>query len=167
MINYHITSNQVYKNNKPFIFYKEAVMVFNTTFNNISVISWGSVLLVEEIRVPNDNHWTAASHWKTLCHNVVTHTPRYEWIIYYNRFWEKKFQDVWCDGTDISEDFDLEVHIQSVVLTLEQFHCYIYVWMFLFCCYCYIYVWMSLFCCYCYIYVWMFLFCCYCYIYVW
>jgi hypothetical protein len=23
-------------------------MVFNTTFNNISVISWGSVLLVEE-----------------------------------------------------------------------------------------------------------------------
>jgi hypothetical protein len=26
-------------------------MVFNTTFNNISVISWWSVLLVEEIRV--------------------------------------------------------------------------------------------------------------------
>ena len=27
-------------------------MVFNTTFNNISVISWRSVLLVEETRVP-------------------------------------------------------------------------------------------------------------------
>ena len=26
-------------------------MVFNNTFNNISVISWWSVLLVEEIRV--------------------------------------------------------------------------------------------------------------------
>ena len=28
------------------------VMVFNSTFNNISVISWGLVLLVEEIGVP-------------------------------------------------------------------------------------------------------------------
>ena len=28
------------------------VMVFNATFNNISVISWRSVLLVEEIREP-------------------------------------------------------------------------------------------------------------------
>jgi len=31
-------------------------MVFNTTFNNISVISWRSVLLVEEIGVPGENH---------------------------------------------------------------------------------------------------------------
>jgi hypothetical protein len=31
-------------------------MVFNTTFNNISVISWRSVLLLEEIRVPRENH---------------------------------------------------------------------------------------------------------------
>jgi hypothetical protein len=30
-------------------------MVFNTTFNNISIISWWSVLLVEEIRVPEEN----------------------------------------------------------------------------------------------------------------
>ena len=38
------------------------------------------------------------------------------------------FQDVGCDGTDISEDIDLEVlvHIQPIVLTLEQFHCLIY-----------------------------------------
>ena len=28
------------------------VMVFNATFNNASVISWWSVLLVEEIEVP-------------------------------------------------------------------------------------------------------------------
>jgi hypothetical protein len=31
---------------------KVRVMVFNTTFNNISVISWRSVLLVEETGVP-------------------------------------------------------------------------------------------------------------------
>jgi hypothetical protein len=32
------------------------VMALNTTFNNISVISWRSVLLVEETRVPSENH---------------------------------------------------------------------------------------------------------------
>jgi hypothetical protein len=37
-------------------------MVFNTTFNNISVISWQSVLLVEETEVPGENHRPAASH---------------------------------------------------------------------------------------------------------
>jgi hypothetical protein len=31
-------------------------MVFNATFNNISVISWQSVLLVEETRVPGESH---------------------------------------------------------------------------------------------------------------
>jgi hypothetical protein len=31
---------------------RDRVMVFNTTFNNISAISWQSVLLVEETRVP-------------------------------------------------------------------------------------------------------------------
>ena len=44
------------------ILYKYRGMVFNTTFNNISVISWGSVLLVEETEVPRENHGPAASH---------------------------------------------------------------------------------------------------------
>ena len=30
-------------------------MVFNATFNNIAVISWWSVLLVEETGVPGEN----------------------------------------------------------------------------------------------------------------
>jgi len=51
-------------------------MVFNTTFNNISVLSWQSVLLVEESGVPGENHWPAASHWQTWSHNVVSSTPR-------------------------------------------------------------------------------------------
>jgi hypothetical protein len=37
-------------------------MVFKDTFNNISVISWNSVLLVEETRVPRENRQPAASH---------------------------------------------------------------------------------------------------------
>ena len=33
-----------------------SVVVFNATFNNISVISWRLVLLVMETRVPGENH---------------------------------------------------------------------------------------------------------------
>jgi hypothetical protein len=51
-------------------------MVLNATFNNISAISWRSVLLVEETRVPGENHRRVASHWQTLSHNVVSSTPR-------------------------------------------------------------------------------------------
>ena len=38
------------------------VMVFNATFNNISVISWRSVLLIEET---GENHQPVASHFIT------------------------------------------------------------------------------------------------------
>jgi hypothetical protein len=48
------------------------IMVFNITFNNISVISWQSVLLVEETGVPGENHRPAASHWQTLLHNIAS-----------------------------------------------------------------------------------------------
>jgi hypothetical protein len=37
-------------------------MVLNATFNNISDTLWPSVLLVEEIRLPAENHQPAASH---------------------------------------------------------------------------------------------------------
>jgi hypothetical protein len=46
-------------------------MVFNATFNNISVLLWWLVLLVEETRVPEENNRPVASHWQTLSHNVV------------------------------------------------------------------------------------------------
>jgi hypothetical protein len=37
-------------------------MVFNTTFNNILVISWRSALLVEETGGPGENLRPVASH---------------------------------------------------------------------------------------------------------
>jgi len=49
-------------------------MVFHATFNNISVISWRSVLLVQETGVPGENHRPATSPWQTLSHNVVSKT---------------------------------------------------------------------------------------------
>jgi len=40
----------------------KGVIVFNATFNNISIILWQSVLLVEETGVPGEIHRPAASH---------------------------------------------------------------------------------------------------------
>ena len=51
-------------------------MVFNATFNNISVISWRSVLMVEDTRVPDENHRPVETHWQTISHNIVSNTPR-------------------------------------------------------------------------------------------
>jgi hypothetical protein len=61
--------------NEMIIKYRVRVMMFNATFNNISVISWRSVLLVEETEVPGENHRPVASHCQTLAHNVVSSTP--------------------------------------------------------------------------------------------
>jgi hypothetical protein len=47
------------------------VKVFNATFNNISVISWQSALLVEETRVTGENHQPVASHLN-LFYEIVT-----------------------------------------------------------------------------------------------
>jgi hypothetical protein len=55
-----------------FMVYGLWFMVPNTTFNNISVISWRSVLLMKK------KHWPVASCWQTLSHNVVSSTPRHE-----------------------------------------------------------------------------------------
>ena len=64
------------------IIYRVRVMVFNATFNSISVISWRSVRLVEET---GENHWPTARHWRTLSHNVVSSTPRL------NEIWTHNF----------------------------------------------------------------------------
>ena len=59
-------------------------MVLNITFNTISVISWLSVLLVEETGVPGENHRLVASHWQTSGMLEVHCTYRY---IYSNYFY--------------------------------------------------------------------------------
>ena len=59
----------------------EGVMDYDvySTLNNISVISWQSVLLVRENKVPAENHRPLTRHWQTLSHNVVSSTPHHEW----------------------------------------------------------------------------------------
>ena len=62
-------------------------LVFYTSFNNISVILWQSVLLVEETGGPGEKHWPVASHWQTLSHNVELNTPQAK---------KKKYMCVYC-----------------------------------------------------------------------
>ena len=56
-------------------------MVFNATFNNISVISWRSVFLVEETGVPGENHrprvhltWAGFEHTLVMVGTDFEHT---------------------------------------------------------------------------------------------
>jgi hypothetical protein len=57
------------------------VMVFNATFNNVSIISWWSVffLLVEETGVPKEKHRPVEVTDKLLSQNVVSSIPLHEW----------------------------------------------------------------------------------------
>jgi len=48
------------------------VMVFNTTFNNISVISWRSVLLKGEAGVPGENHRPEMALFEAI-HHCISH----------------------------------------------------------------------------------------------
>ena len=48
-------------------------MVFNATFNNISVISWWPVLLVEETGGPGENHQPVTSHVQLALIEIRTH----------------------------------------------------------------------------------------------
>jgi hypothetical protein len=47
-------------------------MVFNATFNNISVISWLSVLLEEETGVPGENHQPVEQVTDKLYHIMLS-----------------------------------------------------------------------------------------------
>jgi len=62
----------------------DMLMEFNATFNNISVISWQSVLLTEGTGIHGVHHGPATSHWQTLSHNVVSSTSRLSGIRTHN-----------------------------------------------------------------------------------
>ena len=54
-------------------------MMFNTIFNNILVISWQSVLFVEETGVPRKTHRPVANHWQTLSRSTVSFNYTSPW----------------------------------------------------------------------------------------
>jgi len=71
-------------------------MVFNATFNNISVISWKSVLLEEETEVPGETH----TLFKEMFLNDVMHYAR----CYYTSNWLAK-----STGSSVNIGFRINV----------------------------------------------------------
>ena len=66
-------------------------ILFNATFNTISVLSWRQFYWWRKLEYPKKNHRPAASHWQTLAHNVVSSTHRLRRIQTHNvraaNFW--------------------------------------------------------------------------------
>jgi len=59
---------------------KSHFLQYTIQFTGKAVLSWQSVLLVDETKVAGENHWSAARHWKTFSHKVLyivscTHCP--------------------------------------------------------------------------------------------
>ena len=101
----------------------EGLKEYTLEKQNISAISWRSVLLVEETGVPGENHPPAASHWQTLSHNVVSSTPRLSGIRTHN------FSD--CIGSLKSDYHTVTTTTPSVysnvsILSNNILHVYLY-----------------------------------------
>jgi hypothetical protein len=88
-------------------------MVFNSTFNNISDISWRSVVLVEETGVLRENNRPAASHAQTLSHNVVSSTLRHN----------SNFLDLeMCTSVVLSFEGDIIYHLKVALSIIWRWH---------------------------------------------
>ena len=57
-----LSNNMTNYSKTSYCHYRVRVRLFKATFNNISVISWQSVLLVDETGVPGENHRPVVSH---------------------------------------------------------------------------------------------------------
>jgi len=69
---------------------KDRFMVFNATFSNISVISWRSVLLVDEAGVPEEKPLTCKSIYYTITttmDSILDNTS----LQSFNQNWAKNF----------------------------------------------------------------------------
>ena len=81
------------------------VMVFNATFKNISAISWQSVLLVEETRVP-----------RVDCQKTVTHAQDIYINLFLLAYWLKC-----CTGIQYLLDLKLSSHCNLSVQGLFSY----------------------------------------------
>jgi hypothetical protein len=87
-------------------------MVFYATFNNISVISWQSVLLVEETLVSGENHQPVASHWETLSQCCIENTS--PWTGF-------KLTTLVVIGIDCTDSCKFNYHMISTTTTPQNF----------------------------------------------
>ena len=97
--------------------FKMWIMVFNSTYSNISVISWLSVLLVEETGVPRENHWPASNCWPTWSHNVVS----LDYEVFYCYVYSNKIHELSEDPLSLGELKVLEMSCNDIKSVPETF----------------------------------------------
>ena len=86
-------------------------MVFNATFNNMWVMSWRSVSLVKETRIPREIHRPVASQCETLLHNVASSTHRLRGI---------RIQNVMTEMYDRFNMFIIKSYLLILLIELGQ-----------------------------------------------
>jgi hypothetical protein len=115
---------------------KVRVMVFNATFNNISVISWWLVILVEDTRVPGEHHRLSQVSDK-LYLNVVSSTRLTRALQCINVVWSKplgnnhsmksmsKFEPLDLHLFNLYLHFQLILHtVYNIVIAVAQNDCF-------------------------------------------
>ena len=87
---------------------------FNATFNNISVISWQSVLLVEEIGIPWENHRHATSQILT------TQIWQSKHLYYFLTIFKGLIKHVWRHASTVESVFETGAHVKLAVNLKEK-----------------------------------------------
>ena len=88
-------------------------MIFNATFNNISAISWWSVLLVEETGVPRENR--DLTQITDKLNQIMLYRVQLAWA----GFELTKLVVICTDSIGIELYLDLQLHVQSVPITAK------------------------------------------------
>ena len=92
-------------------------MVFNATFNNISVISWQSVILVEETGVPGDT-WRKPS----TCRKSLTNFITYCCIEYTSKWVGFELKTLVVIGTDCTGSCKSNYHTITTTTAPKNLH---------------------------------------------
>ena len=92
-------------------------MVFNATFNNISAISWQSVILVEETGVPGDT-WRKPS----TCRKSLTNFITYCCIEYTSKWAGFKLKTLVVIGTDCTGSCKSNYHTITTTTAPKNLH---------------------------------------------
>jgi hypothetical protein len=99
-----------------------SVYDFNVIFNNISVISQRSVLLVEETGLPGENHRPAASYWQL--YHIMLYRAQLAWAGFEpSTFLEKRLHLPVTNNTSILVMITMGIFIQ-INLTIT----YVFFW---------------------------------------
>ena len=104
------------------------MLVFYATFNNISVISWRSVLLVEETALPRESHRHGASQWQTSSQNVVSSTSRHERDLSSQRKWWSALIAHVYPSTTCIQSRPQRPHINIAIWVISCDDCYRSLW---------------------------------------